>query len=126
MDRLDLHVEVPAIKYEMLEGKAEGEASVDIRSRVEAARSRQRERYKNIAAAINAQLRSKYFKQHCPLSGGARNLLHQAFQSLGLSMRAHDRIIRVARTIADLNSSEVIDAPHIAEAVQYRSLDREG
>ncbi len=125
MDRLDLHVEVPAIKYEQLEDKEEGEASAKIRSRVEAARSRQRVRYKDLAATTNAQLRSKYFKQYCPLSAAARSLLHQAFQSLGLSMRAHDRIIRVARTIADLNSSEVIDAPHIAEAIQCRSLDRQ-
>ncbi len=124
MDRLDLHVEVPAIKYEQLEGKEEGDSSAEIRSRVEKSRLKQRERYRNITATTNAQLRSKYFKLYCPLSAGARNLLHQAFQSLGLSMRAHDRIIRVARTIADLGGSEVIESTHIAEAVQYRSLDR--
>jgi len=125
MDRLDLHVEVPAIKFEQLERKEQGESSAQIRVRVEEARLGQRKRYKKIAATTNAQLRSKYFKQYCPLATGARSLLHQAFQSLGLSMRAHDRIIRVARTIADLDNSEIIDIPHIAEAVQYRSLDRQ-
>ncbi len=125
MDRIDLHVEVPAIKYEQLDGQIEGESSETIRSRVEKARSIQRERYQNIAATTNAQLRSKYFKQHCPLAKDARNLLHQAFQSIGLSMRAHDRIIRVARTIADLDRSALIELTHIAEAIQYRSLDRQ-
>jgi len=125
MDRLDLHVEVPAIKYEQLQGSEALESSATIRCRVETARLKQRERYKYLTTATNARLRAKYFKEHCNLSTGARSLLQQAFQSLGLSMRAHDRIIRVARTIADLDGSENIDVPHIAEAVQYRSLDRQ-
>jgi magnesium chelatase family protein len=70
-------------------------------------------------------LRSRHFEKYCPLSMEARKLLNQSFQSLKLSMRAHDRIIKVARTIADLSNSEQIDAIHIAEAVQYRSLDRQ-
>ncbi len=116
---------MPAIKYEQLERKERGESSAEIRKRVEAARLKQRERYRKINAVTNTQLRSKYFEHYCPLTGEARHLLHRSFQSLNLFMRAHDRIIRVARTIADLNSSEVIDAPHVAEAVQYRSLDRQ-
>ncbi len=125
MDRLDLHVEVPAIKYEQLENKDPGENSAAIRSRVEKARLLQQKRYNKIATSTNAGLRAKYFEQFCPLSQEARVLIRRAFQSLGLSMRAHDRIIRVARTIADLNGSEVIESAHIAEAIQYRSLDRQ-
>ena len=124
MDRIDLQVEVPAIKYEQLEHKTSGESSSVIRKRVETARLKQRERYKTINAVTNNQLLPKYFDQYCPLTKEAHQLLHQSFKVLNLSMRAHDRIIKVARTIADLDKSQVIDAVHIAEAVQYRSLDR--
>ncbi len=124
MDRIDLHIEVPAIKFEQLENKNRGESSDAIRARVEKARSRQTARHKRTAALTNAQLQSRHFDACCPLTGEARKLLQQAFQGLGLSMRAHDRIIKVSRTIADLDDSEVIDSTHIAEAIQYRSLDR--
>ncbi len=125
IDRIDIHIEVPGIKYEQLQLNESGDSSAEIRARVEAARLKQRERYKRIKVLANAQLRARHFEKHCPLSREARQLLHQSFQSLNLSMRAHDRIIKVARTIADLEHSETIEFAHIAEAVQYRSLDRQ-
>ncbi len=124
VDRIDIQVEVPGIKFEQLEQDETGESSAEIRSRVETTRSRQRERYKKIKVASNARLRSRHFEKYCPLTADARQLLHQSFQSLNLSMRAHDRIIKVARTIADMEEKEQIEPGHIAEAVQYRSLDR--
>ncbi len=124
IDRFDIQVEVPGIKYEQLQEKTISESSEKIRTRVEEARLHQHKRYTHIKINNNAQLRSRHFEKHCQLSQEARQLLHQSFQSLKLSMRAHDRIIKVARTIADLNRAEVIEANHIAEAVQYRSLDR--
>jgi magnesium chelatase family protein len=126
IDRIDIQVEVPGIKYDQLKIKTESESSELIRSRVEAARNKQRLRFEEIKISCNAQLRSRDFENHCPLSSDARSILHQSFQNLKLSMRAHDRIIKVARTIADMDQSDVIEAKHIAEAVQYRSLDRQG
>ncbi len=125
IDRIDIQVEVPGIKFEELQQDKKGECSKDIRKRVEATRLKQRERYKKIKISSNARLRRLHFEKHCPLTGAALKLLHQSFQSLNLSMRAHDRIIKVARTIADLEGSEIIEPAHIAEAVQYRSLDRQ-
>lgn len=125
IDRIDIQVEVPAIKIEELQQKESGEPSAVIRSRVEKARAIQRDRYRKIRISANAQLRSRHFEKYCSLSLEARRLLNQSFQNLKLSMRAHDRIIKVARTIADLAASEQIETAHIAEAVQYRSLDRQ-
>lgn len=124
LDRIDLQVEVPGLKLAELQEKEKGESSAEIRSRVERARSLQRERYKKIKIDANAQLRPRHFEKYCPLKNDARQLLNQSFQSLKLSMRAHDRIIKAARTIADLAEADQIEAVHIAEAVQYRSLDR--
>lgn len=125
VDRIDIQVEVPSIKYEHLQKQEPGESSAQIRTRVEAARLKQRERYKRIKLNSNAGLSSRHFEKHCPLTDEARRLLRQSFQNLKLSMRAHDRIIKVARTIADLDGKDVIDSTHIAEAVQYRNLDRQ-
>ncbi len=124
IDRIDIQVEVPGLNLEQLEKESPGESSAEIRQRVKVSRQKQLKRYKTIKAAANAHLRSRHFEKYCPLTGEARQILHHSFKSLGLSMRAHDRIIRVARTIADLDDSEKIEATHIAEAVQYRSLDR--
>lgn len=125
LDRIDLQVEVPRINFEQLQSKQAGESSAAIRRRVEQARQRQLDRFKDTAILTNAQMRSRHLNKHCPLSREARRLLQQAYRNLGLSMRAHDRIIKVARTIADLDAAETIGAAHIAEAIQYRSLDRE-
>jgi magnesium chelatase family protein len=125
LDRIDIQVEVPRVNYEQLQQSQSGESSEAIRKRVEQARALQAERYRGLKILTNAGLRSRHIEKFCPLSADARNLLRQAFQALGLSMRAHDRIIKVARTIADLAGVDTIEAPHIAEAVQYRSLDRQ-
>ena len=124
LDRIDLQIEVPRISIEQLEQKQSGESSSVIRKRVEKARDIQRARYKSIKILTNSQLRAKNFENLCPMTAEARMLLRRAFQKLAFSMRAHDRIIKVARTIADLSGSEIIEASHIAEAIQYRSLDR--
>lgn len=125
LDRIDIQVEVPRIDYEKLQEGHSGESSAAIRSRVERARTLQQERFKKLRILTNAQMSSRHLEKYCPLTSEARRLLQQAYRSLGLSMRAHDRIIKVARTIADLAGSEIIEAPHIAEAIQYRSLDRQ-
>ncbi|HSW36061.1 MAG TPA: YifB family Mg chelatase-like AAA ATPase [Candidatus Limnocylindrales bacterium] len=125
LDRLDIQVEVPGIKFEQLQQQEPEECSSEIRKRVERARAMQWKRYKKLKVNVNAQLRARHFEKYCPLTQEARQLLHQAFQNLNLSMRAHDRIIKVARTIADIEKSEMIEALHIAEAVQYRTLDRQ-
>ncbi|HED24468.1 MAG TPA: ATP-binding protein, partial [Firmicutes bacterium] len=124
LDRIDIQVEVPAVSYDELQQKANGESSAAIRERVEKTRRIQLERYKRLKVKANASLSGRHFEKYCPLTREARQILRQSFQALNLSMRAHDRVIKVARTIADLAGTEVIEAEHIAEAVQYRNLDR--
>jgi magnesium chelatase family protein len=125
LDRIDIQVEVHRINFEQLQDGRAGESSAAIRSRVEQARALQQNRFKKLRILTNAQMHSRHLAKHCLLTSEARRLLQQAYRSLGLSMRAHDRIIKVARTIADLAGSDTIEAPHIAEAIQYRSLDRQ-
>ncbi len=124
MDRLDIQLMVPAVPVmELGRGKA-GESSATIRARVAEARARQTVRYRDERIFCNAQLRPKLLKKYCRLDDAGQALLEQALTGLGLSARAYARILRVARTIADLAGSEGIDAVHLAEAIQYRSLDR--
>ena len=125
LDRIDLQVEVPRINYEQLRETRAAESSATVRQRVEKARKRQQERFKESSLLTNARMSRRHLDEYCPLSKEARHLLHQAYRSLALSMRAHDRTIKVARTIADLDDVAMIEAPHIAEAIQYRSLDRQ-
>jgi magnesium chelatase family protein len=126
LDRFDIHLEVPRLTAEEILEPGAGEPSAQIRQRVLKARERQRERCerKGLPLLCNAQLPPKLLREVCPLEGEAKELLRTAIQSLGLSARAHDRIVKVARTIADLEGSEVIRPRHIAEAITYRSLDR--
>ncbi len=124
LDRIDLHVEVPAVKYDELETKEKGESSASIKERVNNARKIQLERYRSEGVYSNSQLTPKLMEQHCTPETEAAELLREAYESLGLSARAHNRILKVARTIADLDGSEKINAEHIAEAIQYRALDR--
>lgn len=125
LDRLDLHVEVPALSYPEISAKQGGEPSVQIRQRVEAARLRQRARFAQQPGFFcNAQLRPRQLRVCCALTGKGEELLHAASTRLGLSARAHDRILKVARTIADLEGVDHIQTQHLAEANQYRSLDR--
>ncbi|BCA57051.1 hypothetical protein W02_41910 [Nitrospira sp. KM1] len=124
-DRLDIHVEVPAVSVQELQGQeAAAETSAVILSRVVEARRRQVDRYAKDGIHTNAQLKPRLLKRYCGLDKPALDLLQQAMVKLGLSARAHGRILRVARTIADLAGAERIHAIHVAEAIQYRSLDR--
>lgn len=124
LDRFDLHIEVPSIKYDELSTKKKGESSADIRKRVDKARKIQLERYKESGIYCNAQLTPALIEKYCALTDEANTILKNAFESLGLSARAHSRILKVARTIADLAGSENIETIHLAEAIQYRSLDK--
>ena len=127
LDRIDLHVEVTPVAFSELSSTKSSERSSVIRERVIAARERQAERYKNNPGIYcNAQISSKMLKEICVIDTPSQNLLKAAMEKLNLSARAYDRILKVARTIADLSSSENIKAEHLAEAIQYRSLDREG
>lgn len=124
LDRFDLHIEVPSMKYDELTQKQKGESSLTIRQRVNKARAIQLERYKGTGIFCNAQLTPALTEKFCSLPREADALLQSAFESLGLSARAHNRILKVARTIADLDMSENIQTSHLAEAIQYRSLDK--
>ena len=124
LDRIDLHIEVPPVEYDQLASRQPGESSAAIRQRVNAARDIQRQRFAGTGVTSNARIPTSRLRDFCPLTDGAGTLLRGAFEHLGLSARAYDRLLKVARTIADLDGAEVIDTPHIAEAVQYRSLDR--
>ena len=125
--RIDLHIEVPPVEFDQLSASGSEEPSAAIQQRVERARALQRERYRKhqaSPAACNAKILPELLKAACPMTESARRLLKLSFEKLGLSARAYDRILKVARTIADLDQEEIIQSGHMAEAVQYRSLDR--
>ncbi|MDE7124199.1 MAG: YifB family Mg chelatase-like AAA ATPase [Eubacterium sp.] len=124
IDRIDLHIEVEPVDYEKLSSKGREETSAEIRKRVNRAREIQRERFKGTSISCNAKMSPKMTKEYCLLSEEASGLLKMSFEKLGLSARAYDKILRIARTIADLEESENIEFAHVAEAIQYRSLDR--
>lgn len=127
MDRIDLHIEVNPVPFEELRNRSAGEGSEPIRERVVAARNIQTERYKDVDGIHNnAMLTPKLMKEHCEIDSAGEALLKNAVERLGFSARSYARILKVARTIADLEASQNISAAHIAEAIQYRSLDREG
>jgi len=125
LDRIDIHIEVPQVKYRELSDTKETEPSKVIRQRVENARAIQQERFKTRKISCNAQMQNKLVKEYCALDKEAQNLLRMAISELGLSARAYDKILKVSRTIADLAGDEIILGEHISEAVQYRSLDRQ-
>ena len=124
LDRLDIHIEVPPVDYTQLSDKEEGESSAAIRERVNKARRIQIERFKGTGISCNAKMTSALTRKYCQLSPSAAKTLELSFEKLGLSARAYDKILKVARTIADLDESENIENRHILEAIQYRSLDR--
>jgi magnesium chelatase family protein len=119
LDRIDLHIEVPAVPYQELRGKESGATSADMRFRVERVRAVQQTR-----GYYNSQIPVRHLRKLCALDDAGERTLEMAVRRMGLSARAHDRILKVARTIADLDSSDRVTAKHLAEAVQYRSLDR--
>jgi len=139
LDRIDIHIEVPAVQYKELRGGASAEGSAEIRARVLAARELQHARFTRTGAEertrssgrhasrqvySNSQMTTQQIRVYCELSSDAERILERAMQQQGLSARAHDRILKVARTIADLESARDIAVKHIAEAIQYRTLDR--
>ena len=124
LDRLDLHVEVPPVEYAALSSTAQEETSAQIRARVNKARRIQVERYKGTNITCNARLTPAMLKKHCILSEDASKYLQLSFERLGLSARAYDRILKVARTIADLEGSDIIEKNHIFSSISFRSLDR--
>ncbi len=124
MDRIDIHIEVPAIKFNEIASDATAEPSVAIRERVTRARRAQQERFQADSIYANAQMKPRHIRKYCKIDDNSLGLMEQAMNRLGLSARAYNRILKVARTIADLEGAEEITTPHIAEAIQYRSLDR--
>lgn len=127
LDRIDLHVEVTPVSFDELTEKSSAEASMEVRERVIEARLIQEKRFAEVKEVhCNAQMNTRQLQKHCQLSKESQQLLKAAMEQLELSARAYDRILKVARTIADLDESKVVESEHIAEAIQYRSLDREG
>ena len=126
LDRIDLHVEVPQVKFREISSERTGEDSATIRARVIAARTRQQERFAHKRSiTCNARMGPRELKSFCALDESTKELLKFAMADLNLSARAYDRILKAARTIADLAAAENIASDHIAEAIQYRSLDRQ-
>lgn len=125
LDRIDLHIQVPSVPYEHLRKRAPAESSESIRERVNSARARQQRRYEGSGVYCNAQLTPAMIRECCPLEPDAQELMRSAFDTLGLSARSYDRILKVSRTIADLAGADAIAPAHVAEAIQYRTLDRE-
>ncbi len=125
MDRIDIHIDVPSLKYRELSDETGGEKSEAIRMRVKKARDIQIERFEKSKIYCNAQMSTKHIKKFCQIDNESKGLLEMAINKMGLSARAYDRIIKVSRTIADLSGIENIKTEHVSEAIQYRSLDRE-
>ena len=126
LDRIDIHIEVPSLKYDELKSTQSSELSTAIRERVNRARDTQLKRYADGKKRIycNAHLGSRDTRKYCVIDDGSQSLLKAAIERFGLSARAYDKVLKVARTIADLEELESIKVQHIAEAIQYRSLDK--
>jgi len=124
MDRIDIHVEVPAVPYKDLQKEGMAESSESIRNRVTAAHDIQAKRLSKTKIYGNARMSSRHIRKYCQVDDTSANLLESAIDKLGLSARAYNRILKIARTIADLEVAPDIESSHIAEAIQYRNLDR--
>jgi len=124
MDRIDLHIEVPAVQYKDLSSKAAGRSSKDILKQVKKARDIQTERFQRMKIFKNADMGSRQIRKFCQVDSASDVLLEKAMDKLGFSARAYSRILKISRTIADLEESIDIKSDHVAEAIQYRSLDR--
>ena len=123
LDRIDLHVNVPSVEYEALRRKEAPEPSAAVKVRVDAARALQARRFRGTAVTCNAHMPPALLGELCPLDAAGEKLMKDAFERMGLTARSHDRILRVARTIADLDGADQIEAPHLAEAIQYRNTE---
>ena len=124
MDRIDIHIEVPAVKYRDLSDRTDSESSASIAARVESSRSLQLQRFKGLRIHSNSQMTPRLIRKHCELDAPCNRLLEMVTDRLGLSARSYNRILKIARTIADLENSGNIGEQHLSEAIQYRSLDR--
>jgi magnesium chelatase family protein len=124
LDRIDLHIEVPAVPFQELSATADGTSSATMREQVARARAAQRQRFREDSHRLNSRMTTRQLRKFCVQDAEGRQLLQTAMDELGLSARAHDRILRVARTIADLEGSADIRPVHLVEAISYRSLDR--
>ena len=124
LDRIDIHVEVPSVDWRDLTGKEDGESSQQIRVRINRARNIQLDRLEKHRIFSNAQMKASLIKKYSALDQGSLDFLEKVVERLGLSAHAYHRVLKIARTIADLDESENIESNHVAEAVQYRSLDR--
>jgi magnesium chelatase family protein len=124
LDRIDLHIEVPAVPFQELAASADGTSSASMREQVQRARQAQQQRFGPGSHRLNSRMTSRQLRRYCPLDQDGRDLLKNAMDELGLSARAHDRILRVARTIADLEGAATIQQSHLSEAINYRTLDR--
>ncbi len=125
LDRIDLHIEVPAVPFKELNAGANGTTSTVMRDHVMASRAIQEARFLNSKTRQNAEMTTREIREHCQLNDGGTNLLRSSIQEMGLSARAHDKVLRVARTIADLDGAAEIQSEHVSEAVNYRMLDRQ-
>ena len=125
LDRIDIHVDVPAAEFKELASKKPGTSSAEIREMVECARKAQWERFDGMKINYNAQMSSKQIRQFCKLNDECMNLLKISVNDFGLSARAHDKVLRLSRTIADLDSSDEIQFAHLTEAINFRTLDRD-
>ena len=125
LDRIDIHIEVPATEYKELASKVQGTSSQAMRDHVAIARRRQQNRFASSRTQFNAQMSSKSLREHCVLDGQCQDLMKASVNDMGLSARAHDKVLRVARTIADLDQSDDIQLEHLSEAINYRMLDRD-
>ena len=124
MDRIDIHMDVPSVQYRDLSSREGGQSSIQILDRVKRARRIQSERFKRAKIHTNARMNSRMIRKFCEVDHESGDLLEKAMEKLGLSARAHSRVLKIARTIADLGGSATIRANHVAEAIQYRTLDR--
>lgn len=124
LDRIDIHIEVPPVPFRELADKTEGTSSEKMREIVITARNRQSERFRNESVRVNGKMKPPQIRKYCSLQSDAENLLKHAMEEMGLSARAHDKILRISRTIADLEACEQITATHLSEAINYRTLDR--
>jgi magnesium chelatase family protein len=124
LDRIDIHIDVPAVKFKELSSDTLSESSADIRQRVVKARLIQKERLRGEGIFSNAQMTPRLIRKYCAIDSESKTLLENVIVRLGLSARAYDRILKVSRTLADLEGGDKIETTHVSEAIQYRTLDR--
>ena len=125
IDRIDIHIEVPPVPFRELRSQREGTSSESMRTQVLSAHGRQQARFDGSSTGVNARMSHKELRKYCRLDASGEALLKQAMRELGLSARAHDKVLRVSRTIADLAGEEELQTAHISEAINYRRLDRQ-